>query len=116
MKSEAGSMNSKVSTLSEKDSATTLTERTTKQSKSGSSQRGNSDTKQEGNVELIDDCFYVKAHSWGTVQSYDAEGNGLITSLTEETCIAATRWYLKARQDGFTEVATTYDGSVGGKL
>jgi hypothetical protein len=67
-------------------------------------------------MELIDDCFYVKTHPWGTVQSYDAEGNGLVTSLTEDKCIAATRWYLKARQDGFTEESTRYDGTVGGKL
>jgi hypothetical protein len=74
------------------------------------------DTKQGGSVELIDDCFYVKTHPWGTVQSYDAEGNGLITSLTEEKCIAATRWYLKAKQDGFTGSDVTYDSTVGGKL
>jgi hypothetical protein len=67
-------------------------------------------------MELIDDCFYVKTHPWGTVQSYDAEGNGLVTSLTEDKCIAATRWYLKGLQDGFTEGSTRYDGTVGGKL
>jgi hypothetical protein len=65
---------------------------------------------------MIDDCFYVQAHAWGTVSSYDREGKGLITSLTEEACIAATRWYLKARQDRFTDSGTTYDGTVGGKL
>jgi hypothetical protein len=36
--------------------------------------------------------------------------------MTEEECIRATRWYLKARQEGFTEQAATYDGVVGGKL
>ncbi len=65
---------------------------------------------------LIDGCFTVDRHRWGTWQSYDSEGNGLITSLTEEACIAATRSYLKWQLDGFTEVATTYDGSVQGKL
>ena len=30
--------------------------------------------------------------------------------------IAATRGYLKAKQEGFTEEATQYDGTVGGKL
>jgi hypothetical protein len=36
--------------------------------------------------------------------------------MTEEQCIAATRWYLKAKQEGFTDQAATYDGVVGGKL
>lgn len=67
-------------------------------------------------MELIDDAFFVRKQKWGTYVSFDMNEKELITSLTEETCIAATRWYLKARQDGFTEVATTYDGSVGGKL
>jgi hypothetical protein len=65
---------------------------------------------------LIDGCFTVDRHRWGTWQSYDSEGNGLITSLTEEACIAATRWWLKSRQDGFTKTEATYDSTVGGKL
>ena len=67
-------------------------------------------------MELIDGAFSVRKQQWGTYVSFDTDGTELITSLTEETCIAATRWYLKARQDGFTEGATTYDGTVGGKL
>ena len=65
---------------------------------------------------LIDGCFTVDKARWGTWRSFDSEGKELITSLTEEECIAATRWYLKARQEGFTEEATSYDGGVGGKL
>jgi hypothetical protein len=65
---------------------------------------------------LIDGCFTVDRHRWGTWQSYDSEGNGLITSLTEKSCISATRWWLKARQDGFTKTEATYDSTVGGKL
>ncbi len=65
---------------------------------------------------LIDGCFTVDRHRWGTWQSYDQEGNGLITSLTEEICIAATRWWLKAKQDGFPGQSKSYDGQVGGKL
>ncbi len=65
---------------------------------------------------FIDGAFAVDHQRWGTWLSYDKEGNKLITSLTEEACIAATRWYLKARQDGFTESETRYEGSVGGKL
>jgi hypothetical protein len=67
------------------------------------------------NQELIDDSFYVQEKKWGTWQSYDKEGNGLITSLTENECISATRFYLKGRQEGFSE-SKTYDSIVGGKL
>lgn len=49
---------------------------------------------------LIDDCFYVKEREWGTWDSFDLEGKCLITSLTEESCINATRFYLKGLQEG----------------
>jgi len=65
---------------------------------------------------IYDKAFTVRKQRWGTFVSRDLDGNGLITSLDEEGCIAATRWYLKARQEGFTEEATQYDGTVGGKL
>ena len=65
---------------------------------------------------LIDGAFTVDKARWGTWRSYDQEGKGLITSLTEEACVNATRFYLKAQQEGFTEGATSYDGEVGGKL
>jgi hypothetical protein len=65
---------------------------------------------------LIDGCFTVDKARWGTWRSFDSEGKPIITSLTEEECIAATRWYLKQRQEGFTEQVVTYDGVVGGKL
>jgi hypothetical protein len=65
---------------------------------------------------LIDEAFTVDKARWGTWRSFDKDGQAIITSLTEEQCIAATRWYLKQRQEGFTEQATTYDGVVGGKL
>jgi hypothetical protein len=64
---------------------------------------------------LIDDCFYVQQKKYGLWYSTDKEGNGIITSLTEEQCISATRFYLKGRQEGFSESAT-YEGQVGGKL
>jgi hypothetical protein len=64
---------------------------------------------------LIDDVFYVNEKKYGLWYSTDKEGNGLITSLTEESCISATRFYLKGRQEGFTE-SKTYDGQIGGKL
>lgn len=69
------------------------------------------------NKELIDDAFYVEEKKYGLWQSHEPEGKGIITSLTEEECIRATRWYLKQRQEGFDKVETkTYDGTVGGKL
>ena len=64
---------------------------------------------------LYDDAFYVEEKKYGLWSSTDKEGNGLITSLTEEECVRATRWYLKAKQEGFEETQT-YDGVVGGKL
>lgn len=64
---------------------------------------------------LIDDCFYVEAKKWGTWGSYDRDGKSLITSLTEQTCINATRYYMKGLQEGFGET-TSYQGSVDGKL
>jgi len=66
--------------------------------------------------ELIDEAFYVEECAWGTWKSYDKDGNSLITSLTEETCVAATRFYCKGLQEGFEESTKSYEGSVGGKL
>jgi hypothetical protein len=66
--------------------------------------------------QLIDEAFYVEKKRWGTYQSYDKAGNGLVTSLTSEDCISATRFYCKGLQEGFGEDTTSYEGSVGGKL
>lgn len=64
--------------------------------------------------EWIDDAFYVtKARFlW---HSFDKDGNGLVTALTEESCISGARFYLKGKQEGFPETKT-YNGEVGGKL
>ena len=67
-------------------------------------------------IPLIDDAFTVDKARWGTWRSYDQEGKGLITSLTEEACINATRCFLKWNQEGFTNEASSYEGTVGGKL
>jgi len=64
---------------------------------------------------LIDDCFYVEQKRYGLWDSTDLEGKGLVSSLTEEQCISATRFILKGRQEGFTE-SKTYESEVGGKL
>ena len=68
--------------------------------------------------QLIDDAFYVKKQKWGTFDSYDKDGKCIITSLTEEECVKATRWYLKQKQEGVFEkkAEVIYDGTVGGKL
>ncbi|NDB28103.1 hypothetical protein EB151_00960 [archaeon] len=52
---------------------------------------------------------------YGLWDSTDKEGKGLVTSLTEDECIKATRFYLKGRQEGWPE-SKVYDGEVGGKL
>jgi len=66
---------------------------------------------------LIDGCFTVDKARWGTYRSYDKEGNGLVTSMTEDGCIQATRWYLKGLQEGWDDHNTVeHEGSVGGKL
>ena len=111
---KTGSTKLKASDSDQSDSTVTANTATTNASETGSSQRGNSDTKQDATV--IDGAFTVRKQKWGTYVSYAEDGTELITSLTEELCISATRWWLKARQDGFTENATTYDGTVGGKL
>ncbi len=64
---------------------------------------------------LIEECFYVQQKSYGLWDSTDLEGNGLVTALTEESCISGTRFYLKGRQEGWSKTKT-YDGEVGGKL
>jgi len=64
---------------------------------------------------LIDDCFYVEQKKYGLWYSTDKKGSQLITSFTEQSCIEATRFYLKGRQEGFSE-SKRYEGQVGGKL
>jgi len=63
---------------------------------------------------LIDDAFYVEKARF-LWNSYDKDGNGLVSSLTEDSCISATRFYLKGKQEGWPETKI-YSGEVGGKL
>lgn len=72
----------------------------------------------EEQITLYDEAFTIHRARFGLYRSVDTEGNGLITSLSEEGCINATRWYLKAKQDGTLDnkSAVTYDSVVGGKL
>ena len=65
---------------------------------------------------LYDDCFYVQQKKYGLWYSTEKDGNGLVTSLTEDECISGTRFYLKGRQEGWTEPEKVHEGTVGGKL
>jgi hypothetical protein len=63
---------------------------------------------------LIDDTFTVEKERF-LWHSKDKDGNGLVSALTEQACITATRFYLKGKQEGFSDTKS-YDGTVGGKL
>ena len=68
---------------------------------------------------LYDDAFYVYKKEYGLWDSVDKDGKGLVTALTEEACVRATRFYLKLKQDeknGIMVETKTYSGEVGGKL
>lgn len=67
------------------------------------------------NQELIDDCFYVEHMKWGTWNSKHIDGRKLMTSLTREECIHATRFHLKGLQEGFNDTVS-YHETVDGKL
>ena len=64
---------------------------------------------------LIDDCFYVEQKKYGLWDSTDLKGKGLVSSLTEDQCISATRFFLQGRQEGWSE-SKTYSGEVSGKF
>ena len=68
------------------------------------------------NKKLIDDAFYVQEKSYGLWDSTDLDGKGLVTALTEDSCISGTRFYLKGRQEGFSEPEKIHSGIVDGKL
>jgi hypothetical protein len=67
-------------------------------------------------IEWIDDVFRVEQKKYGLWDSYDKDGKCIITSLTEEECVRATRFYLKGLQEGWGDATITYEGTVGGKL
>ncbi len=78
-------------------------------------------TKQNNQPTIYDEAFVVKKQRWGTHVSYLlTDDQALITSLTLESCVAATRFYLKGLQEGWevfgTESPRSYEGTVGGKL
>ena len=67
---------------------------------------------------LYDDgAFYVEQSNWKTWKSFDKDRNALVTSLTQETCIAATRYYLKLKQENMlNDIGVSYSSVVDGKL
>jgi hypothetical protein len=76
-------------------------------------------TEQNDQTQIYDESFVVRMQRWGTYVSYSVEDDRpLITSLTLEKCVAATRFYLKGIQEGWPEAqdSKSYDGVVGGKL
>jgi hypothetical protein len=67
--------------------------------------------------QLIDDAFYVEQKKYGLWDSYDKDGKGIITALTEEECVKATRFMLKLKQENMlNQVGNSYSGTVDGKL
>ena len=69
-------------------------------------------------VNWIDDCFLVEQKKWGTWESFGKDGKGIITGMTEEIVIQATRFHLKGVQENWSraESRVVNDGVVGGKL
>jgi len=67
-------------------------------------------------IEWIDDAFRVEEKKYGLWDSYNKDGKCIITALTEEECVRATRFYLKGCQEGWDDATISYEGTVGGKL
>jgi hypothetical protein len=60
-------------------------------------------------------AFYVEQTQYKVWHSFDKDEKNIITSLTEEQCVNATRCYLKWLQEGFPETKQ-HTGEVSGKL
>jgi hypothetical protein len=65
--------------------------------------------------EWIDNTFRVEESRWKTWKSFSKDNTAMITSISKEICIHATRCYLKWLQEGFPETKQ-HEGTVGGKL
>ena len=65
----------------------------------------------------IDDCFRVNKDRF-LWKSYLKDGTELVSGLTKEVVIHMTRFYLKGKQEGWSEdnSRVVNDGKVGGKL
>jgi hypothetical protein len=72
---------------------------------------------QDNNRIFYDEAFYVEETPYKLWHSFDKDGKQLVTSLTKELCISATRFYLKGVQEGWSQDGSSkYEGTVGGKL
>jgi len=56
---------------------------------------------------MLDDLFTVTQSRFGTWNSFDRNGEPLITSLTEELCIEATKFYLHGKEVGWDSLAVS---------
>jgi hypothetical protein len=54
-------------------------------------------------TEWIDDAFRIEQKKYGLWDSYDKDGKCIITALTEDECVRATRFYLKGLQEGWND-------------
>ena len=63
----------------------------------------------------IDECFRVNKDRF-LWKSYLKDGTELVSGLTKESVISGTRFYLKGKQEGFSEPSSVHEGTVGGKL
>jgi len=64
-----------------------------------------------------DDAFYVEQKKYGLWQSHYPDDKGIVTSLTEEECVRATRFILQGLQEGWDDASIVkHEGTVGGKL
>ena len=66
-----------------------------------------------------DGAFRIEQKRYGLWESYDKDGKGIVTSLTEEDCVRASRFVLKGRIDGWNNgesVVKSENSFVGGKL
>ena len=52
-------------------------------------------------------------HGW---QSFNREGEKMIFSHSEGDCVFWSRWWLKAKQEGWPDSRVVNSGVVGGKL
>ena len=69
-------------------------------------------------TEWIDDAFRIEHKKYGLWDSYDKDGKCIITALTEEQCVTATRWYCKQIQENTLDktVERTYSTKDNYKL
>ena len=81
-------------------------------------ENASNDSKQNQEIQWIDDAFQVYKTRFGLWHSEAKNGEKLVSSLSEEQCVKATRFYLKGRQEGWdgSNSNVMNDGIVGGKL